>query len=214
MQITPAILTSDINIFSKLIKEFEFTQTVDIDISRPPFVENTTLQLIDIMNLIDFDHYSIGFHFMVNDPIRDLEFLMNSNAKEKALRIYLHQESELEFLNYFEWPQNWIKCVAVKLDSPLMTLEFYRQFEEVQLMSIETGRQGNPFKEEVLDRVEALTRLGYFGKISLDGGINLDTVDKVKNSSVDRLSVGSYLQKSQNVRESYRMLEEVLESKF
>ena len=211
MQITPAILTSNLDLFKRLLKELEFAHSIDIDITRTPFVSNITLQLEDVVNIINYDEQSIGFHLMVNNPIQELDLLLKSPAKDKNIRIYLHQESDIDFLDSFDWPQNWSKCLAIKFESSFREIEFYNQFEEIQLMSIETGGQGYAFKPGVVDKVEELTRLGYFGKISLDGGINLETIENIKNVQIDRISVGSYFQKSQNVKESYRILKESLE---
>ena len=68
MQITPAILTSDISEFKKQIERLNFVDSIDIDIIRPPFVENVTLPFEDIKSLIDYNKCSVGFHLMVEDP--------------------------------------------------------------------------------------------------------------------------------------------------
>lgn len=212
MQITPAILTDDLSVFKSLVTELEFAHSIDIDIIRPPFVENHTLQLSDIFSLVNPQSQSVGIHLMVADPKTDLEMLKNLDASNLNLRIYLHQESDLDFLSNFHWPQDWLKGITIKLESELKETEFYNNFDEVQFMSIETGKQGNPFNNQVIDKIEKLTASGYFGKISIDGGINLETIGYLKGFPVDRVSVGSFLQKSQNIKESYRMLEKVLEN--
>lgn len=211
MQITPAILTSDIDLFTTLINKMTFTNTLDIDIIRPPFVENQTVQFEEIKHLINYNNISIGFHLMVENPKQDLINMFNSGLDSKSIRVYLHQESDLASLKDFEWPSNWSKSVAVKIESELKDLSFYNQFDEVQLMSIETGAQGNPFNAEVVNRVNKLRSMGYQKTISLDGGINLETINLIKGLDINRISVGSYFQKSQNPKESYRILKEAIE---
>lgn len=211
MQITPAILTSELKLFESLIKELTFTETLDIDIIRPPFANNLTVQFEEIKHLLNYDLQSIGFHLMVNNPKQDLINMFNSGLDQKNIRIFLHQESDLNFLEEFEWPASWSKCIAVKLESKLQDSNFYNLFDEVQLMSIETGAQGNPFQAGVGERVQDLRAGGYSKLVSLDGGINLTTVDEIKKIDVDRISVGSFFQKSQNPKESYRMLKEALD---
>jgi len=211
MQITPAILTSDLVLFSNLAKKLEFVETLDVDICRSPFVDNVTVQLDQVVDLIDFEHQSIGFHLMVDNPEQDLMYLLNSIGNDQSVRVYLHQESNLNFLAEFEWPGRWSRCLAIKFESEFKNIEFYNNFDEIQLMSIETGKQGNSFKPSVITRIEGLTKLGYFGKISIDGGINMNTIELIKDLPIDRISVGSYFQKSQNVRESYRIMHKALE---
>lgn len=211
MQITPAILTSDLKLFESLIKQLSFTESLDIDIIRPPFVNNLTVQFEEIKHLINYEVQSIGFHLMVDNPKTDLINMFNSGLDQKNIRIFLHQESDLSFLKDFEWPSSWHKGLAIKLESELKDLEFYNQFDEIQLMSIETGVQGNPYQEKVLNRVLEVREMGYSKPISLDGGINLTTIDSIKKLDVNRISVGSFFQKSQNPKESYRMLKEALD---
>ncbi len=210
MQITPAILTNDLILFKDLLPKLSFAETLDIDIIRPPFVNNSTISIEDVKDILDFDNQCIGFHLMVDNPKEDLINLFNWGFENKYIRIYLHQESDLSFLSEFKWPLNWIKGVAVKLETDLRDLNFYNQYDEVQLMSIVTGVQGNPFNATIKNRVNTLRNLGFTKDISLDGGINLGTLSQLKDLDINRISVGSYFQKSKNPKESYRMMEEEL----
>lgn len=210
MQITPAILTNDLILFKGLLPKLSFAETLDIDIIRPPFVNNSTISIEDVKDILDFDNQCIGFHLMVDNPKEDLINLFNWGFENKYIRIYLHQESDLSFLSEFKWPLTWIKGVAVKLETDLRDLNFYNQYDEVQLMSIVTGVQGNPFNATIKNRVNTLRNLGFTKDISLDGGINLGTLSQLKDLDINRISVGSYFQKSKNPKESYRMMEEEL----
>lgn len=204
MNITPAILTQDKEFFLRLYNDLKFCQSLDIDICRPPFVQSKTVQISDILNELDYKSQDIGFHLMVEDPVTDLKLLNELNLKETLLRVYVHQESKLEELLDFDINFSIKLGVAVNLSSDLLDLEFYNRFFEVQLMSVEVGKQGGEFQPKVLEKVDKLRSMGYGGIISFDGGINLQTILNVKN--VDRVSVGSYFQRSQNQKESYRML--------
>lgn len=210
VKITPAILTNDLEEFRSLIKDLSFTDSIDIDIVRPPFVENTTLQIIDIKDFIDTSKTDLGFHLMVDDPKEDLYNIYNSGIDGHAARIYLHQESNLEYLKEFEWPANWLKAVSVKLETDLLNLDFYNQFAEVQFMSIKTGWQGSEFNPKVLDRIKALRDLGYKGNISVDGGINLETIHLIKDAPINRISVGSYFTKAEDKVRAFKLLEDAL----
>lgn len=210
MQITPAILTNDLILFKDLVLKLSFSETLDIDIIRPPFINNSTISIEDVKDILDFDNQCIGFHLMVDNPKEDLINLFNWGFENKYIRIYLHQESDLSFLSEFKWPSKWIKGIAVKLETEFKDLAFYNQYDEVQLMSIVTGVQGNPFNISVKNRVDELRSLGFSKDISLDGGINLDTLSNVKDLDINRISVGSYFQKSKNPKESYRIMEENL----
>jgi ribulose-phosphate 3-epimerase len=210
MQLTPAILVNNIEQFKQMIDLYKQSDSIDIDICRTPFTKADTLQLNQISKFLDFDMRSIGLHLMVEDPVTDLELLKQFSNYQ--IRVYLHQESDLGCLKNFEWPSFWHKCLAVKMETELLTLEYYKDFTEVQLMSVEIGSQGGEFNPLVIEKVNKLKSLGYAGRISLDGGINERTILQVKNLGIDRLSIGSFFQKSQNFKESFRILTELLQT--
>lgn len=210
MQITPAILIDNKTEFKEILDSFSFAESIDIDIIRPPFVDNQTVAVEDIIDLIDFNNKCIGFHFMVTNPKQDLINLYNMGFDNKNLRIYLHQESEIDFLDEFKWPQKWTKGIAVKLESQFKSIDFYRGFDEVQLMSIITGKQGNKFNPDVLTKAAMLKDLGFDKEISIDGGVNLETIKLIKDMGISRVSVGSYFQDSNNPYFAYKSMDDLI----
>ncbi len=214
IQITPAILTDDLEAFKSLILKFKDFESIDIDIIRSPFVENKTLQIEEIVG--DLEHLSsksVGLHFMVQDPEKDLIKLKNSNLKDHNLRIYLQQESNLKFLNSFDWPKNWSRAVSIKIESNLFDINYYKQFYEVQLMSVTLGWQGSEFQMEVFEKLVNLKKMGYNGQVSLDGSVNLKTAKIIKDYAVNRVSVGSYFTKADDVSLAKMKLELALNMK-
>lgn len=201
IEISPSVLTNSISEFTRFVKAYEEFDSVDIDIIRRPFLEDETISIEDAVKVLeDYKCPSIGFHLMVQDPEKDLEFLKSSGFLKKALRIYFQQESDISFLKEYTWPANWSKCISIKLETKLNNLNFYNQFDEVQFMSVEIGKQGNKFQEVVLDKIEELKEMGYNGKISLDGGINLKTANIIRHWGIQRVSPGSYFAKAEDVK--------------
>ena len=82
---------------------------------------------------------------------------------------------------------------------PKTSVEFIEKYldrvDNVLIMSVEPGRGGQKFmdsvvyKIDILDKIRKNKKLNY--KISIDGGINKDTIDKVRN--VDFVISGSYI---------------------
>jgi len=211
IEITPAILTNDLESFKTQINRLSGFHTVDIDIIRPPYVDNLTVQAEQILPILEkSDIEIISFHIMANDPLKDLEKIKSSGIKKS--RIYLQQEVDLSFLSSFAWPQQWIKGISIEIETPLKSLDFYNQFAEVQLMSIQIGRQGNKFDESVLSKIAKLKSIGYNGWVSLDGGINLETAKIIKSKLINRVSVGSYFAKSTDIQQSFKELNAILNS--
>lgn len=206
--VTPAILTDNKEIFAQ---KFEVYATmpvsqIDIDVAEDSFVGNTTLQVEDVLALLTHKvDQTIGFHLMLKYP--KLAFNMIRDAcqgVDQDYRVYIHQEADIDDLLQIQ--DSFHLGIAVMAESEMKDLPFYEQFPEVQFMTIKTGKQGNPFIPEVLEKVDKLRGLGYTGTITLDGGINMNTVVLIKSHQVDRLSVGSYLQNSDNPAATYQEL--------
>ena len=75
-------------------------------------------------------------------------------------------------------------------------------------MSVEPGKGGQKFDESVVYKIEVLNKLreenNYHYEISIDGGINKDTINKVKD--VDFVISGSYICMNDNYQEKINYL--------
>ncbi len=213
IEISPAILTKDKAEFLKLIEKYKNLKSIDIDLISFNMVDHETLKVSDIINDIPvIEGQSIGFDFMDADPREELVEISKFEIRNSNLRIYIHQEINLTFLNDFEVPANWMMGTSVKIESELLGLDFYNNFPEVQFMSIPIGWQGSQFNPRVLEKIDKLREMGYTGKISIDGSINLETAKLLKGHDINRVSVGSYFTKSENVEGDYKKLFDVLNS--
>ncbi len=214
IEISPSILTNSIEEFKRFVKAYEIFDSVDIDIIRKPFLPNETADLADTISFLKNSKIkSLGFHFMVDSPEEYLELLKKNGFKNRTIRIYLQQESDIKFLNNYDWPSNWRRGVSIKLETKLKNIDFYNKFNEVQFMSIDIGGQGRPFQESVLDKIEEIKEIGYNGIISLDGGINLKTANIVKQWDIQRVSPGSYFAKAEDIELARMKLELALNIK-
>jgi len=211
IEITPAILTNNIDEFKRQLFRLNNFSSVDIDIIRPPYVNNTTIQINQIIPYLkEVKIQSIGFHLMTLDPLNDVDLLLKSNLIELDLRIYFQQETDISRIEYLKWPEKWKRGISIELTSDLESIDFYNNFSDVQFMSIEIGKQGNRFNFTVLKKIDKLITMGYNGKISIDGGINTETVEIIKLHQIDRVSVGSYFSKAEDVFEKYKQLNTIL----
>lgn len=213
IEVVPAILESNIDHFLDLYNSYSDFLKIDIDISRTPFTPTNTVELSNLIQTLNFKKQSIGLHLMVVDPERDLITLVESGLEQENLRIYLHQEIDLTFLKDFDWPKSWAKCVVVNSLSKLKDLDFYNQFAEVQLMTVQIGFQGGEFNVNSLSKVDELRKMGFNKEISLDGGINLESAKIIRTKDINRVSVGSFLKSAINKKIAYNKLEELLNNK-
>lgn len=199
IEISPAILTQDKDLVANLLEtysKFDINQ-IDIDFVEESFAGNDTVPLEEVLSILASKPVEkrIGFHLMFQNPEKAVKLI--EEAKISDYMIYVHLESKHDFL-LAENMDLGNFGLAFNLDTELPDLEVLEKFSEVQFMSIETGKQGNPFDEAVADKVAELRNMGYTGRVSLDGGINLRTASFIKDWPIDRVSVGSYLQNSKN----------------
>lgn len=213
IHISPAILTNSESEFDRQMAAYsKFAQQIDIDINLAGdhFYGDPTVDVSLVAGKLKPGEVTYGIHLMVSDPYQQVVKFLELAAADLAVIFYVHQETPIADVQELDLPETYKLAVVVKAESELEDLSFYQQFPEVQLMTIETGRQGNPFKPEVLDRAEQLRSSGYQGLISVDGSINLETAVEVNKHSVDRVSVGSFLSQAEDAAENYQQLNSLL----
>lgn len=216
IQICPAILVDKVEDLKTQLEQYipMFDQIdIDVNIEHDDF-EGKVLVLPGnvysvILNL--FQDISvkptIALHFMVSNPLPYIVLWHNVIGQSIPIKFYIHQEAMYKQVLESDLFEKYEINMSVKIESDMKPIEFYNQFNEIQLMSIEAGAQGNSFIPEVLERVEWLRENGYDKKISLDGGVNLKTASVLRETTINRVSVGSYFAKSTDLQMDKMKLE-------
>jgi len=197
-KINPAILTEkpkefnrQLKIYSSIFEEID----IDINIDNDEFpglvtVSPKTLasQLSKYVSRVEFN-----LHLMIQLPLKTIGQVLDIESSQN-IKFIIHQESNIKKLveNIGEYH---IYGLAIQVDSEPRDLDFYNQFKEIQLMTVQIGYQGSKFQKNVLNRVEWLRSKGYKGKISIDGGVDLRSASIIREYDLDRVSVGSYFSK-------------------
>ena len=87
---------------------------------------------------------------------------------------------------------------------------YLNHIDQVLVMSVKPGKGGQKFMEEILYKIETLKDIreenGYHYIISVDGGINNETINLVKEAGADMVVSGSYVCKSENYNERIESL--------
>lgn len=214
IKISPAILTSEKNEFIQELKIFRpIAEQIDIDINIPndEFEGNVTFDLASVLDQLSKFPGIYGIHLMVTNPVIFIaQIIDRTEYFTEGSVIYVHQESNLDGVFDINLPEKFRLGISVKAETELNSIGYYNQFDEVQFMTIETGAQGNPFKPEILERVNFLKDNSYEGLVSIDGSVNEKTAEIIKEYPLDRVSVGSYLSRSEDPIKSYKKLDRIL----
>lgn len=168
---------------------------IHLDIMDGKFVPNTSFTYDQIKKIIEVSEKPFDVHLMV----RDVEDYIYHYAMLNTEYITFHYEV-LKDLKIIKKIKNYgIKCgISVKPSTDIeLIYELLPYIDMVLIMSVEPGRGGQKFIDNLLNKIKKLK--DYIKKnnlnviISVDGGINNNTgVNCVKNGA-DMLVVGSAL---------------------
>jgi ribulose-phosphate 3-epimerase len=219
-KIVPAILESStdenyrisevkrkVGLVSNLVKR------VQIDIIDGKFANNLT-EMPEKLKEVDFSGVAVDIHLMVVEPINYLSRCEVLAKKGYDLRALAQVERMSDIKAYvFETLKKKIDAgLALDLDTSieLIPQELFSQVECVLLMSVKAGFSGQKFSELVIEKISNLRKSGYRGEITMDGGMNPETIALSKNAGADTFGVTSYLwNNSRSVESVLQELEEV-----
>ncbi len=201
--IIPTILEKS---WEEIERKFEvykgFAKSVHIDFLDGKFEENLTF-----LDPVPFSEYSKYFdleaHLMVEEPIDYLENLSKSGFKT--------------FLGHIEEMSDQVEFVArgqelggvglaLDIDTPVSDIKVsYEDLDRVLLMGIHAGASGRPFDERVFLKIKEIKDKG-FTNIQVDGGVNDETLPKLKENGASMFCVNSFLFKG-DPKSQFRLLE-------
>lgn len=214
MKICPAILTNNLDFLREKLRLFQLFETIDIDIVIPGSLTEArkTIGLAEAFNEIRrYQNKLFRIHLMCDFPTQEISKVLPLLNTLNVMFI-IHQESSFD-----QSSLKSIGCpigIAVQILSALKPIEYYLEYPLVQVMSVDIGDQGNPFEPKSLEKVKKLRELGYDREISIDGGINFETIKYIIGTSVNSISVGSLFSKSLDVASDKRKLEKLIEFNF
>lgn len=217
MTIYPALLSDSLPELQELlarVQSVEEIEVVQIDIIDGFFVDNLTITPSDLPEL-DFGRLRADIHLMTIDPLDYVHELVPRHD-EIPVRSVIAQVEKMHHQHHFleeVQKQGWEPGLSLDIFTPVsegIDPESWQFVKVIQLMSIEAGFQGQSFNDLVLDKVTELRKLAKQHKaeieIILDGGINQNTIGKVRNAGVKSVAVGSALWKSDDISETMKLL--------
>ncbi len=216
MYISTSILSVEEQNSTKTFYNLEEAKTdyFHIDVMDGKFVENNTNEkMLNYCNIIkQISNLPLDVHFMVNDVKKFVE----EYIKFEPDIITFHYEScssdeeVMELINYIK--ENNIKVgISIKPNTTVERIyKFLPYIHLILVMTVEPGKGGQELIPETLEKIEILRK--YIDNnnldtyIEADGGINLNTIDSVKNAGIDIAVSGSAIIKSENYKETIKKL--------
>lgn len=178
-----------------------------VDVMDGVFVENKNFSFNEFLEWQKENELPLDVHLMCQNPKKYIKEYVNLNTEY----IIIHSEIDKDLKELL----SLIHCygintgLSIKPSTPVSKIEKYLyDVEQVLIMSVEPGKGGQEFMESVIPKIEELKRIREENNldfvISIDGGINDKTIDKVKNC--DMVVSGSYICMSDDYQESINKL--------
>ena len=198
MKLSCSYLSSDDK--EKTIKELNESKTdyIHLDIMDGIFVKEETLDFNTLRNYFYENKKKLDIHLMVKNVklYTDLYSLLNP----EFITFHIEVGNTLELINYIK-NKNIIVGIAIKPNTNVEVLKPYiDKIDLVLIMSVEPGYGGQKFIEKTIEKITKIRNMKKDIIISIDGGINKDNINKIKEKEVDMCVIGSYITKS-NIKE-------------
>ena len=208
--ISPSVLSAD---FSNIKEQIELVEEagatrLHLDVMDGNFVPNLTFGPIIIKGINKITNMHLETHLMINNPNKYLNDYIDAGSDT----LIFHYEASDNVREDLEIIRNRnVKCgLAIKPETDYRVLEQYLDIlDYILIMSVSPGFGGQGFIEESLFKMKKIHQLCIKHncrnkiKLGVDGGVNLETIDKVYSTGIDITIVGSALYGAKNVKNRF-----------
>lgn len=176
-----------------------------VDVMDGKFVQNKTMEIQEIEEILKDATKPLDVHLMVEDVIDYVEDYKNLNPE--YITFHVEVDNVLEKINY-------IKSLGIKVGLSIkpntdisLIYPYLKDIDLVLVMSVEPGLPGQKFLMNSLPKVIALKQIrkdnNYDFLIEIDGGINDETIELI---DVDIVVIGSYITNENNYEKQIQTL--------
>lgn len=201
VEVSTSILSADrensLGVFYNL--EVAKTNYFHIDVMDGEFVENNTIELMQeyVGQIKQISNTPLDIHLMV----KDVKIFVNSYIPYEPNTITFHleacenEEEAKKIIRYIH--DNHIKAgIAIKPNTSVEEIYKYLPYiNSVLVMTVEPGKGGQKLIPETIDKVKKIKEYIESNNIDIDievdGGVNLENVEKLKKAGANIIVVGT-----------------------
>ena len=205
MKVSVSVLSEYDRLIAAVKKVNESTADfIHVDVMDGKFVDNEKFSVEVVKDIISISKKPLDVHLMV----KDLETIKKyALLKPEYLTFHVEVLNDREIIDYVK--KLGIK-VGLAINPETSINELYPYIDDVDLilfMSVKPGYGGQPFKEEVIDKIKSFKKMAPSDLvISVDGGINDKTISLCKYAGCDMVVAGSFITNSDNYDEKIKEL--------
>lgn len=211
IKIAPSLLAADFTNIEKEIKAVTEAgaDLLHLDVMDGHFVPNLTFGLPIIKQIKKISNLPLDVHLMVTNP----ELYLNDLADMGIEYVSFHQETVFHIHRQLTVLRDkGVKAgVALNPATPVETIfPVLEYIDFILLMSVNPGFGGQKFLPLVLDKIRTIKteikRRNLALEIQVDGGVNAETINSLRDAGADILVAGSYVFGGDNYRQRIESL--------
>lgn len=210
MKIAVSFLKSDN--YKNCIEKINKTKCdyLHVDMCDGKYVEDKNFTISELVKLLKVSTKPLDIHMMVNDPMKYIDELAMLNVE--TITIHLDCcKNPFEVIDYIQ--SIGLKAgIALNPDQDVSLLKpFLSKIDELLIMSVVPGKGGQSFLESTLNRIEEINsfKKEYHFITAVDGGINGETIQLLKDKNIDMVVSGSFITQSDDYDAQLAMLKNV-----
>jgi len=189
----------------------DFKDVFQLDIADGKFTSWKTWNSPEILKKIKKIDRKFELHLMVHNPEQVLPYWLEVLPK----RVIIHHEAIKDFSLLYDLCQvNETELgIAVNPETPFENISQYLdKISFLTILGVSPGPSGQSFQWFVLDRIKKLKRKYPQILCEVDGGINEENIEKVKDSGVDFIAIGSAIFESADPLEKITYFQKILKT--
>ena len=200
LKIAPSILSSKDRVLDiKKLNETDI-EYVHIDVMDNKFVPNYQLPANEVNQLSKISNKKFDIHLMVEDPLEYMNELTCNNIYNITFHVEINKDLD-ELITIIK-NKGYNVGIAINPKTEIERLDKYlNKVDMVLIMSVEPGFGGQKFIDSTIDKIKYIRVHAPEVLIEVDGGINLETIDKVKYIT-DFVVAGSYITNSEDFQKA------------
>ena len=202
MEVSVSILKEKDNI-NEVIKRLNDTNTdyIHLDIMDGTFTENSSFEISEFLTIDTNKKYDV--HIMSTN----LDYQIKEAIKLNPEFITFHVEATSDVNKYIKMikKENIKVGLSINPDTNLDKVsEYINDIDLLLIMSVVPGMGGQKFINKTVDKLKLINKKRDY-LVSVDGGINNETLDLVKDY-VDIVVAGNYITSASNYQERINTL--------
>jgi len=211
-EVIPTLFALNNETFNKKLNLLNFSNKIHIDYMDGKFVENKSIEINEIQNILNFPKIEFELHLMAYTP----EIYASKIKKLKINKVLIQyeafdSETELNYsLNCFKEKGIQIFLVINPGTDINEVMNYFDEIDGVMLMSVWPGKEGQKFIENTYNKIIEIRKKYPKTIIQVDGGINEENAKKLFEIGANIISVGSYISSNENPKEQFNKLEKII----